>query len=360
MKKRHFAAILGMGLGIFLCYEWHAAPTFPTFPQSDHYHQATQQFHNNPPTRPTKSGVAAELWKMLHSPQVYRPPALLPMQQPDWQAFFAPSSQTKWIWFGHSTLLMRANGQTILIDPVYAKYVSPVPVMMARFQAPPVALEALPPIDWVVYSHAHYDHLDRDVVEYLIENQPKTQFLTPLGVGSYLQQWGVPKHQIRELDWWQNFETSGIRFHAVPARHNAARTPFDKNRSLWAGWVFETATEKIYFSGDSSDGAHFEEIGARFAGVDLAFIENGQYNMLWEDNHLFPEESVQAALRVRAKRWMPIHWGAYALSTHGWADSVRESQRHAKAHQLPMLTPIMGQVFDRDTPTDAWWEKVVP
>ena len=331
---------------------------FPIYPASDHYDPTIGKFYNTPATRPLKSGIMGEMWTMFSQEKQFHPPTRLPMQPPDWKAFLAPSECVKMIWFGHSTVLMRVNDKTILFDPVYAKTVSPVGLMMHRFQEPPARLDELPPIDWIVYSHAHYDHLDKVVVQHFIKNQPNTQFLTPLGVGAYLREWGVAPQQIRELDWWQSFDLTGTKLHAVPARHNAARTSFDKDKSLWAGWVVETPIEKIYFSGDSSYATHFAEIGKRFGGFDLALMENGQYNVLWEDNHMFPEQTVQAAMDTNARRWVPIHWGAYPLSTHAWDASVRESSRIAAEKQLPMLTPLMGQVFDVNTPTEQWWETV--
>ncbi|MDK4680107.1 MBL fold metallo-hydrolase [Kingella negevensis] len=333
-------------------------PNFPTYPQSDHYNPKTRQFFNTPATRSLKSGVLREMWRLAAEEEQFHPPRPLPTVQPNWQAFHAPSETARFIWFGHSTLLMRLNNKTIFIDPVYYESASPVGLMMHRFQAPPVALADLPPIDFIVYSHAHYDHLDHNVVDYFAKNRPQAQFIAPLGLGAYLRNWGIANQQIQELDWVQSTEQFGITFHAVPARHDASRTAFDAKKSLWAGWVFETSQQKIYFSGDSSYATHFQKIGERFGGIDLAFVENGQYNPLWEDNHMFPAQTVQAALDVKAKCWMPIHWGAYPLSTHQWDESVRESSQIAAEKNLPMLTPMMGQVFDINTPTEKWWKRV--
>lgn len=332
--------------------------TFPNQTISDHYDPSTGEFYNTPATRPIKDGASAAMWAMMTQPENYRPSTRLPMQSVDWQAFLAPSQQAKFIWFGHSTLMMRVNGKTIMIDPVYAETVSPLGFMMYRFQEPPAALSELPPIDIVVYSHAHYDHLDKAVVQYFAKHQPNIQYITPLGLGAYLREWGIDGQRIQELDWWQSLPIADIQFHAVPARHDAARTPFDSKKSLWAGWVFATPHEKIYFSGDSSYSPNFAEIGKRFGGFDLAFVENGQYNELWEDNHMFPNQTVQAALDVKAKRWMPIHWGAYALSIHQWDESVRASSALSANHKLPMLTPVMGQIFDQHTATETWWKTI--
>lgn len=346
-------------LGAFGAYTAETYIAFPTYPASDHYDAASGQFHNNPPSRAVaKVGLTAALWKMVFHERAMHPPRALPMQTPDWQAFFKPSEQAKFVWFGHSTLFVRLNGKTILIDPVYDNTPSPVGLMMHRFQPPPVALADLPPIDVVVYSHAHYDHLDSKVVEYFAQNQPNIQFITPLGVGEYLKKWGIAPHNIRELDWWQSVDLFGTTFHAVPARHDASRSLYDKNKSLWAGWVLQTPIEKIYYSGDSSYSPNFAEIGRRLGGFDWVFMENGQYNQPWEDSHMFPAQTIQAVLDVKSKRFVPVHWAAYPLSVHGWDESVRESAKIAAEKNVPMVTPIMGQVFDAQTQTEKWWEKV--
>lgn len=328
----------------------------PIYPPSNHYNPHTQRFFNTPPTRPVKWGTAWALWQMLIKPQNFRPNGLLPMAKPDWVAFHAPSSRAKLIWLGHSSLLLRNQNHTFLIDPVYASSVSPIPIMMKRFQAPPIALSDLPHIDWVVYSHAHYDHLDADVVRYLVQHHPNTRYLVPLGVGYYLQKWGVAAQNIAELDWWQHKTLPDLTVYAVPARHDASRSLFDGKKSLWAGWVWQSEAEQIYFSGDSAYAPHFQAIGQYFGGFDLALMENGQYNDFWTDNHMFPHQTVQAVLDVQAKRWMPIHWGAYPLSTHAWQASVESSSQISQAQGLSMLTPVMGQVFDADSESVFWWE----
>lgn len=353
-KKRYFLLLLAT-IGAMI-YAVIVLTYFNKYPESDHYKAG--QFFNTPETRPVKDGTMNAMWEMMSHPERYRPASRLPMQTPDWQAFLAPSDHAKFIWFGHSSLLMRVQGKTIFLDPVYAEYASPVSVMMKRFQEPPVALRDLPPIDIVMYTHAHYDHLDKAVVKFFAKNQPNIQFVVPLGVNSYLREWGIRADKITEFDWWQTQKIQGVEFHAVPARHDSARTPFDGKKTLWLGWVIQTPHEKLYFSGDSSYAPHFAAIGDKFGGFDLAFIENGQYNTLWEDNHMFPPQTIQAALDVKTKRMMPIHWGAYPLSTHGWNESVRDSSAIAAEKSLPMLTPIMGQVFDKNTESSDWWRNI--
>lgn len=331
---------------------------FPKQPSSAHHNAQKQRFYNTPVTQKVKNGTAFALWQMWRYPERYRPTRILPMQVPDWSQFLASSPKMKFIWLGHSSLLIRSQGKTLLIDPVYADSVSPIPIFMHRFQAAPVALQDLPPIDLILYTHAHYDHLDRQVVRHFAQHTPKTAYLVPLGLGTYLRHWGVAANQITELDWQQSHHFHGTQIDALPARHDASRGLFDGKKSLWLSYALHTTHERIYFSGDSTYASHFAQIGQQYGGFDLAFIENGQYNPNWPDNHMFPEQTVQAACDLQTKRWMPIHWGAYPLAPHAWDEPVQLSSALSNAYGLTMSTPQMGQVFDAQSIFPAWWNEI--
>ncbi len=357
MKKRYWLSLSTLAaLGAWFASSYIA---FPSYSPSDHYHSQTGQFYNTPPSQHIdKVATLSSMWDMMFHEQRYRPSTRLPMLSPDWHKFLAPSEHAKFIWFGHSTLMARIHGKTIFIDPVYYDTPSPIGLMMHRFQEPPAPLSDLPPVDLIVYSHAHYDHLDENVVRYFVQHSPQTRYLVPLGVGVYLQKWGVNPENITERDWYQSSNYFGIQFHATPARHNASRGLWDNNKSLWVGWIIQTPNEKIYFSGDSSYGEHFAQIGKKFGPFDLAFVENGQYNRAWSDNHMFPDETVRAVQELYARRWMPIHWGAYPLSTHAWDESVRQSSALSDEKQMNMLTPIMGQIFETQSASLRWWQDI--
>lgn len=322
----------------------------------DHYCEQKRRFFNTPPTQPIKAaGVATWLFKSLF---VKQQNPILPVLKPDWQQFLASSETSKFIWFGHSSLLMNIRNQIIFIDPVFAKYASPIPLFTKRFQAPPASLRELPKIDLIVYSHDHYDHLDKEVVKHCLSQE--TEFIVPLGLDTLLQQWGIPAKRIHQLDWWQQLSWHKIHFTAVPSRHNTGRSLWHKNRTLWCGWVIETGTEKIYYSGDSAYGKHFSQIGQFFGGFDLAFIENGQYNTAWLDNHMLPTQTAKAAQDCQARRMMPIHWGAYALSNHRWDEPVNLSMPLIQALGIDTLTPLQGQIFDIHSQTTEWWREISP
>ena len=215
-----------------------------SYPASDHYNPHTRRFHAAEPPRPLQHGLAA-LWKMIiHGRHTY-PPVPLPSLRPDWATFFAPAAKSRFIWFGHSTLLMRIGGQTLITDPVFGGNVSPVPFTMRRFQPPAATVVELPPLDVVLISHNHYDHLERATHKRLAHGH--AHYLVPLGVGVQLQRWGIPAARISEMDWWQSIERNGIRYTALPARHYSGRGMFDHNRSLWAGYLIEYDNERYYF-----------------------------------------------------------------------------------------------------------------
>ncbi|QIM63800.1 multidrug transporter [Pasteurellaceae bacterium Orientalotternb1] len=350
----------GIALGLLLGGGYALYPdTYPIYPKSDHYSLEEQRFFNAVPDKEMdKIELLDALWQMVVHKEKFAPPAPLPTEQPDFSAFLANSELAKFVWFGHSSLLTRVNGQTIFIDPVFAQSVSPVSLMGERFQAPPASLSQLPPIDWIVLSHNHYDHLDRDVIEYYKPH--KTGFIVPLGVGVLLQKWGIEPERIQELDWWQSTQVGELNITSVPAWHNTGRSGLDRNKTLWAGYVFQTSSEKIYYSGDSAfgDGVHFREIGERFGSFDVAFVENGQYNTTWIDNHMLPEQTAEAVSLVRAKRFVPVHWAAYALSIHPWSEPVERSIPLVEQAGISVMTPKIGQVFDQNTQTDKWWRDV--
>ena len=334
-------------------------PRHPILPASDHYNPATRRFFQTPPQAPVKGGAKTVLkWlrDMTLDAAKYAPPAPLPAHTPDW-TLFSRDDTARFCWFGHDTVLMRLGGQTLLFDPVFAEYASPVPPISRRFRPPVAPLSALPPIDTVLYSHNHYDHLDRITVRHFAAHS-RTRFIVPLNLGMLLHRWGIPRNRITELDWWQHAETGSLKIHAVPARHSSGRSARDFNRTLCVGYVVQNGAEQIYFSGDSAYGVHFAEIGQRFGGFDLALLENGQYSENWPDNHMFPEQTAQAAADVRAQRFMPMHWGMFSLSAHAWDEPVRRSLPLVRAQGIKTLTPMLGEVFALDTQTHDWWQNI--
>lgn len=267
-------------------------------------------------------------------------------------------SKTRLIWFGHSAFLLQMEHKTILIDPMFGKVPAPHPWLGGnRFSKKlPIALDKLPKIDAVLISHDHYDHLDYDSIKTLKDKVG--HFYVPLGVGVHLEAWGVPKEKIDELDWWEEVQFKNLQFACTPAQHFSGRKFNNRQSTLWSSWVIRSETENIFFSGDSGYAPHFKEIGAKYGPFDFAMLECGQYNKMWPDIHMFPEETAQAGIDLRARAFMPIHWGAFKLALHSWTDPVERAAKTAEQLQIPMITPEIGQAFELENPGEVhsnWW-----
>ena len=284
----------------------------------------------------------------------------LPQVKPDLKAFLEPSDDIKTIWFGHSTFLLNLSGKIILVDPVFSESASPFKFMVKRFQRPVLELSELPPVDYVVISHDHYDHLDMDSMKFFKEKKA-TKFVTPLGVGSHLIGWGIEADRITELDWWGSHKVSGVEFIATPAQHFSGRDGIHDNTTLWASWVIRTDKHNIYFSGDSGYDTHFKEIGEKYGPFDVAFIENGQYNIKWHAVHMLPEQSVQAYFDLKAKRYFPVHWGMFELAFHSWYEPIVKISQAAKEKGINLVAPKLGEMIaiNDQLVAQAWWKEFV-
>lgn len=267
--------------------------------------------------------------------------------------------KTRLIWFGHSTFLIQMESTTILIDPMFGKVPAPHPMLGTnRFSKElPIEIGKLPKIDAVLISHDHYDHLDYGSIKKLKGKVSK--FYVPLGVGAHLLEWGISPDRIIELDWWNEAKFKDLTFTCTPAQHFSGRGLTDRSGTLWSSWVIQSASESIFFSGDSGYGPHFKEIGNKFGPFDFAMMECGQYNELWSEIHMFPEETAQAALDVNAKMIMPIHWGAFKLGMHSWTDPVERITVKAQELDVNMIIPEIGEeiyITDNVTMDSSWWK----
>ncbi len=270
-----------------------------------------------------------------------------------------PPGLKRLTWFGHSACLLEMDGKKILLDPMLGE--SPAPHKMLGPQryskSLPIAIEKLPHIDAVVISHDHYDHLD---YESIVKLKDKVgHFYVPLGVSAHLMEWGVKRENITELDWWNEVTHDGFTFICTPARHFSGRSLFDNFTTLWASWVIKTENTSVYFSGDGGYGPHFKEIGDLYGPFDFVMLECGQYNDLWKDIHMMPEQTVQAAIDLKGELMMPIHWGAFTLAMHAWTDPIERVTAAARQHNIPITTPKIGEpVILQETsfPNSQWWK----
>jgi L-ascorbate metabolism protein UlaG (beta-lactamase superfamily) len=263
------------------------------------------------------------------------------------------------VWFGHSSYFMQLEGKTILVDPVFSGAASPVKATTRSFSGSDIySVEDLPEIDFLFLSHDHWDHLDYETI---LKLKPKVKsIITGLGTGEHLELWGYDSDIVFENDCNEQIDLGdGFIVNTAPARHFAGRL-FSRNKSLWMSFVLQTPKRKIYLGGDSGFDTHFETIGNEFGPFDLAILECGQYNESWKYIHMFPEELITASKNLKAKALMPVHWAKFALSNHAWDDSIIRVTAAAEKENLPILTPMIGQKVNLDSPGtfEKWWEKV--
>jgi L-ascorbate metabolism protein UlaG (beta-lactamase superfamily) len=293
--------------------------------------------------------------------EVREPPRPLPVLAVDKQALAAapPARGLRAFWIGHASSYVEIDGLRVLLDPVFAERVSPLPVGPRRFHAPPIALADLPAIDAVLISHDHYDHLDMAAIRHLAARG--SRFFVPLGIGAHLERWGVPAAQVEELEWWQERTLRGVRFVCTPARHYSGRA-LDRSLTLWSSWSVLGPQHRIYYSGDTGYAPHFADIGARFGPFDIAFVKIGAYGpgQSWIDIHMPPEQAVQAHRDVRGRRMFPVHWSTFNLAYHDWDEPIRRTVAEAGRHGVELLTPRLGEWVDAGRPfvSTAWWEAV--
>jgi L-ascorbate metabolism protein UlaG (beta-lactamase superfamily) len=260
---------------------------------------------------------------------------------------------------GHSTMLLKLRGQFWLTDPVFAERASPFQRFgPKRFHAPPIALENLPPLRGVILSHDHYDHLDRETVLALAARTGV--FLTPLGVGDRLIEWGIDASKVRQFDWWQSTEVDGLAFTATPGQHFSGRSLFDGNSTLWASWVIVDDALRVFFSGDTGYFDGFKTIGERLGPFDLTLLETGAYDAQWPYVHMQPEETVQAHVDLRGRWLVPVHNGTFDLAMHRWQEPYERVIGLTAARGIPVATPRMGERLDLNAPHagEMWWREV--
>ena len=268
-----------------------------------------------------------------------------------------PADANHIVRLGHSSHLLKLQGRYWLIDPVFGERVSPFSFMgPKRFHAPPLALTELPPIEGLILSHDHYDHLDVPTIEYLKDRVQR--YFVPLGVGRRLVEMGVAPERITEFDWWQAATHAGVQLTATPSQHFSGRGLWDRDATLWSSWVLEVGGQRIYYSGDSGYFGGFAQIGARFGGFDIALMENGAYDAWWPSVHMTPEETVRAFGDLRGKTLYSVHNSTFDLAFHRWQAPLAELAALAQAKGIDLATPEIGEVLTVGAPraNRLWWE----
>jgi L-ascorbate metabolism protein UlaG (beta-lactamase superfamily) len=269
---------------------------------------------------------------------VRKPPGPLPMDRPHERWAARPDTGFRATWLGHSTVLLEMDGRRVLTDPVFAERISPVSFAgPKRFHPVPARLEELPPLDVVLLSHDHYDHLCRATMQSLA--RMRVPIVTALGVGEHLESFGVEPERITELDWQESTEVGGIRFTATPAQHFSGRGPFSRNRTLWASWVVESQRRKVFFSGDTGLTTAFEGIGRA----------HGPFG-----------NALEAFSMLGGGTLLPVHWGTFNLALHDWDEPAETLLVRAAQQSKRIVTPRLGAPIEPEHVEGPvpWWRGV--
>ncbi|MGW4769447.1 MBL fold metallo-hydrolase [Nocardia sp. NPDC004278] len=328
-----------------------------------------RQFHNTEPSTQFVSGAAPSLlFSALTRRNAGRPRGAVPLATPEVPTEAADLAVT---WYGHASALIEVDGYRILADPVWSARVSPSALVgPARLHPVPTPLAELPPVDAVLISHDHYDHLDKATIRQLVLGQA-APFLVPIGIGAHLRHWGVPEHRIVELDWGGSISLASLGrerddtdlvLTCTEARHFSGRG-LVRNTTLWASWSIVGPTRRVYFGGDTGYTKAFAEAGAALGPFDLTLLPIGAYDEAWPDVHMNPEEAVRAHADLCVGDpghglLVPIHWATFNLAFHGWSEPVRRMVEAARAAGTAVAVPMPGQRVDPNgLPTgDSWWE----
>jgi L-ascorbate metabolism protein UlaG (beta-lactamase superfamily) len=328
----------------------------PTVTASEHYYDG--KFHNTLATPALKPANARDgLLRQWHEQRHNGHPAAdVPLTRDELPAQAGELAVT---WFGHASALLEVDGRRVLVDPVWGERVSPSPTLgPTRLHPTPVPLDALPPVDVVLISHDHYDHLDLPTVRWLLRRSGAT-FVVPLGIGAHLRTWDVPDDRIVELDWNGSTTVRDLTLTCTEARHFSGRF-FARDTTLWASWAIAGPRHRIFFGGDTGYTPAFAEIGARLGPFDLTLLPVGAYNDAWHAIHMDPEEAVRAHGDLGGQVMLPIHWATFNLAFHRWAEPVQRAVIAAERSGVQLIVPKPGGRVDVLDPPELedWWSAV--
>ncbi len=363
-KRLMFTFAIVIALLIALVFLFMQQATFGRHPattrlarieQSPNYRNGS--FQNITPTAVMREGASylnmmRDFW---NKPADNTPPRPLPSVQTDLKTL--TDDKPTIVWFGHSSYLIQSKGFTLLVDPVFSGHASPVSFFGKAFAgANGYGAADMPPIDVLILTHDHYDHLDYETIVKLAPTVGHVY--TALGVGAHLERWGIDPGKITEFDWWQHQPVAaGVDLTATPARHFSGRSMV-RGKTLWTSFVLNLHGYRLFLGGDSGYDDQFKKIGDIYGPFDLALLECGQYGKDWPSIHMLPEETVKAAQELGAKTLMPVHWAKFSLAYHPWNEPIRRLTKEAAMQNLPLTTPRIGEpvVMGGPYPNTVWWD----
>jgi len=272
-----------------------------------------------------------------------------------------PGSGLRATWLGHSTVLIEIEGLRILTDPVWGPRASPTRLAgPKRFQPVPIALRAMPPIDLVILSHDHYDHLDYPTIrELALLGVP---FVTSLGVGAHLEAFGVSPERITELDWWESHQLphADLTVTAAPSQHFSGRGLKDRNATLWSSLVIRSRRHAVFFSGDTGLTTEYAAIRDRLGPFDLVMLEVGAFHPSWGDIHLGPANALEALALLGGGPFLPVHWGTFSLAMHAWDEPAETLLALAPGRNVQLVMPRLGEPVEpaHAESVTPWWRGI--
>jgi len=269
-----------------------------------------------------------------------------------------PESGLRITWVGHSSLLIEIDGKRILTDPVWGERASFLSFMgPKRFFEPPVSLDDLPPLDAVIISHDHYDHLDKETIKYFAGKS--IPFFCSLGVATYLKGWGIIENFITQMDWGDSVMIGhDCVLTATPARHFSGRGIINRNETLWSSFVIKGTKHNIFFGADSGWFPGFADIGDTYGPFDLTMLEIGAYGTYWPDIHMGPDNASNAHIALKGKLMMPIHWGTFSLAPHAWFEPVERLVEYGKTKNIELFIPKPGEPTEvKGAYNSGWWKE---
>ena len=292
----------------------------------------------------TGNNTFETIWKMLMRRNSERiPSAPIEAIKTDLHSL---STDSDWIvWFGHSSYMFCLEGMRFLVDPLL-KPEFPTSLIMKPFKGTDLYRpEDLPNIDFLIITHEHWDHLDYATLRDLRDHVG--HIFCPLGIADYLRFWGYKAEQITEMDWYEekniDYSKQSVHITCLPSRHFSNRL-FRRNQTLWASFMVEAGGRKVYVASDGGYDRRFQEIYQHYGSVDLAVLENGQYNANWKYIHTMPEDLEQVMLDLQAKQVFTVHHDKFALSTHSWYEPDYIAKTIAEKHHLHLLDTAIGAV----------------
>ncbi|GAC59411.1 MULTISPECIES: MBL fold metallo-hydrolase [Gordonia] len=297
-----------------------------------------------------------------------RPGHRVPVLRPEFSGEPGALSAT---WLGHASMAVELDGVRIVTDPVLSDRCSPSQsIGPRRMHRAPLTAGELPPLDVVLISHDHYDHLDTPTVLTIALTQPNAIFVVPIGVAAHLISWGVDAARIRQADWFEQVDLTvrgtTISFHAVPARHFSGRG-LSRNLTQWVSWAAVGPQHRFFFSGDTGFTESYADTGAALGPFDLSLVAVGAYDPVWPDVHVDPEEALVVHRLLngdeRDALFVPIHWGTFNLARHSWADPVGRLTTEADRVGVDICVPRPGATLVAHSRSGTafsdptWWER---